>query len=111
VMGLERVRCKTVDGVNKELAAYLLVYNVARLVMLRAAELQEVDISRISFADALAWMKYNPHTRGLCELQINPNRPGRVEPRRIKKRNNSFPSMHKPREILRQEMVRKRVAA
>jgi hypothetical protein len=110
-MGLERVRCKTVDGVNKELAAYLLVYNVARLVMLRAAELQEVDISRISFADALAWMKYNPHTRGLCELQINPNRPGRVEPRRIKKRNNSFPSMHKPREILRQEMVRKRVAA
>lgn len=111
VMGLEQVRCKTVDGVYKELAAYLLVYNVVRLVMLRAAQVQQIDISRVSFSDALAWIKYNPKISDLCDLRINPHRPGRVEPRRIKKRNNSFPTLHKPREQLRQEMVHKRLAA
>jgi hypothetical protein len=111
IMGLERVRCKTIDGVKKELAAYLLVYNVVRLVMLRAAEVQKVDISRVSFADALAWIKYNPKISELCDLRINPYRPGRIEPRRIKKRNSSFATLNKPRKILRQEMVRKRLAA
>jgi hypothetical protein len=109
LMGLEQVRCKTVDGVKKELAAYLLVYNAVRLVMLQAADRQGVDVSRISFADALAWMKYHPHAAGLCPLQINPQRQGRVEPRRIKKRNR-FATMYKSREELRQDMIHRRLA-
>ena len=115
LMGLERVRCKTVDGVKKELAAYLLVYNVVRLVMLTAAQRQGVQVLRVSFADALAWVRFNPHDvrRGRqtpCNLRLNPHRPGRLEPRRIKKRDD-YPRLHKPRAILRQEILRRQVAA
>lgn len=110
LMGLKQVRCKTVDGVLKELAAYLLVYNVVRLIMLKAAELQEVQVLRVSFANTLAWVIYNPSTDGLCRLLINPLRPGRVEPRRIKKKGGTFPALNRPREKLRQEIIRKRVA-
>jgi hypothetical protein len=110
LMGLEQVRCKTVEGVKKELAAYVLVYNAVRMVMLGAAHRQGIDVSRISFADALGWITYHPESAGLCDLKINPQRQGRVEPRRIKKRNSSFPSMHKPREELRQDLIRRRLA-
>ena len=120
LMGLERVRCKTVAGVKKELAAYLLVYNVVRLVMLHAAQRQGVQILRVSFADALAWIRFNPHEAQRqqqtekpplpCDLRINPYRPGRLEPRRIKKRDD-YPKLHKPRAVLRQEIMRRQVAA
>jgi len=131
LMGLKHVRCKTVAGVKKELAAYLLVYNVVRLVMLRAAQRQGVQVLRVSFADALAWVRFNSSglrnahrdddddddrqaTSALCDvcnLLINPHRPDRVEPRRIKKRSNRFRALHQPRGLLRQQMVRKRLAA
>ncbi len=106
-MGLDQVRCKTVEGVKKELLAYLLVYNIVRLVMLNAAERQHVSLERISFADALAWVRHQPESAELINLLINPKRTGRIEPRVIKRRKKSFPYMSKPREKLRKELVRK----
>ena len=53
-MGLDVLKCKTVDGVLKELIVFALIYNLVRLVMGQAARRQHVDIDRISFIDAAA---------------------------------------------------------
>lgn len=110
-MGLNQVRCKTVDGVKKELQAYLLSYNIVRLVMLKAAQRQKVSVSRISFTDALSWLKHHRQTSGLIDLMINPKRERRIEPRVIKRRKPSFPYMSQPRKALRLEIVQKSLAA
>jgi len=54
-MGMETLKCKRVEGVLKELWVYALVYNLVRIIMLKAAHRQQVGIERISFADALRW--------------------------------------------------------
>ena len=57
-MGMDVLHCKSEQGVRKELAVFCLVYNLVRMVMLEAARRQEVPVSRISFADALKWMRH-----------------------------------------------------
>ena len=55
-MRMDVLRCKTVDGVLKELAVYAMVYNLVRLVMIEASRRQGVDVERISFIDAMRWL-------------------------------------------------------
>ena len=55
-MGMNVLKCQSVDGVSKELAAYLLAYNLLRLAMLAAAQRQGCSVWRISFVDALRWL-------------------------------------------------------
>ena len=55
-MRMDVLRCKTVDGVLKELAVYAMVYNLVRLVMIEASRRQGVDVERISFIDAMGWL-------------------------------------------------------
>src|SRR5690625_1797679 len=55
-MGMDILKCKTVDGILKELAIFILVYNLVRLVMLKASQRQKVPLDRISFVDALRWL-------------------------------------------------------
>src|SRR5205823_6390989 len=57
-MGLDVLRCKTETGVRKELAVFCLAYNLVRVVMLEAAERQQVPVARVSFSDALKWMRH-----------------------------------------------------
>jgi IS4 transposase len=59
-MGLEVLKCKTVQGVLKELWIYVLVYNLVCMVMLEAARRQNVAARRISFNDALRWLAHAP---------------------------------------------------
>src|SRR4029077_10553588 len=54
-MNMDILRCQTVEGVQRELAMYAVVYNLIRLVMLEAAHRQEVPVQRISFVDAARW--------------------------------------------------------
>jgi hypothetical protein len=56
-MGLDVLKCKTVDGVLKELIVFALIYNLVRLVMAQAARRQQVLIDRISFIDAVRWLQ------------------------------------------------------
>jgi len=102
------LKCKTVDGVLKELAVFTLVYNLVRVVMLRASQRQKVPLDRISFVDALRWLCA---ARDLADLVVNPSRPGRFEPRVIKRRKDRYPVMTKPREKLRKALLGKRVRA
>ena len=80
-LGMDVLRTKTVDGVQKELAMFALVYNLVRLVMLRAAERQGVPPDRISFVDAWRWLRQARPGDRLRDLLLVPRRPGRHEPR------------------------------
>ena len=57
---MDVLRCKTVEGVGKEMAMSALVYNLVRLVMLEASRRQRV--------------------------RVNPHRPDRVEPQEMRER-------------------------
>jgi hypothetical protein len=106
-MGLDVLKCKTVDGVRKELIVFALVYNLVRLVMLAAAGRQKVDVERISFIDAARWLAAAAMDEPLGQLVVNPHRPNRYEPRVRKRRPKQYPLMTKPRKILRNLLLDK----
>jgi hypothetical protein len=94
---MDVLRCKTVEGVYKELRMLALVYNLVRLVMLRAARQQGVSVERISFIDALRWLTHVRAGQVLCKLIVLPHRPGRFEPRARKRRPKEYDLMKRPR--------------
>ena len=96
-MGLEVLKCKTPDGVRKELAAFTLVYNLLRLLMLEAAARQKTHPQRISFADVLAWVRVANDAAPMPRFIINPKRRGRLEPRACKRRPKPFARLTRPR--------------
>src|SRR5271155_5177089 len=67
-MGMEVLHCKTVDGVLKELYMFAITYNLIRLVMLEASRRQKVPLERISFVDALRWLRDSKPSTPLSDL-------------------------------------------
>jgi hypothetical protein len=110
-MGMEVMHCKTVEGVIKELCMFAIAYNLVRLVMLEASRRQKVPLERISFVDALRWLRDTPAGEILTRLVINPFRPNRLEPRVLKRRMKEYDLMRKPRSKLRKGLKRKKRAA
>jgi hypothetical protein len=108
---MDVLRCKTVAGVHKELRMIALVYNLVRLVMLRSAELQSVPVDRISFIDALRWLTKAGAGPTLDHLALVPRRPGRVEPRVLKRRLKEYTLMQRPRAALQQALLNQTHAA
>jgi hypothetical protein len=105
------LRCRTVDGVRKELMVYGIVYNLVRSVMGEAARRQRVAPDRISFIDALRWLLEARPGERMPKLVVNPSRPGRFEPRVRKRRPKPYPLMRKPRRELRKDLADKDIAA
>ena len=110
-MKMDVLRCKTEQGVRKELTIFSLVYNLVRVVMLEAAHRQDVPVSRISFADAYKWMRHARRDDVLPPLIVNPYRPDRIEPRCKKRRPKQYDLMNKPRAVLRKLLKNKRKKA
>lgn len=110
-MGMEVLHCQSVDGVLKELYIFAIAYNLIRLVMLEASRRQRVPLDRISFIDALRWLRDAKADTPLTNLVVNPARPNRLEPRVIKRRMKEYPLMKKPRAKLRKALSRKKSAA
>lgn len=110
-MGMEVLHCTTVDGVLKEMYMFALAYNLVRLVMLEAARRQQVPLDRISFVDALRWLRDATPDTALTALIVNPSRPNRLEPRVIKRRMKEYTLMTKPRATLRKALRRKKCRA
>lgn len=101
-MRMNVLKCQSVDGVLKELAVYLLVYNLVRLAMLRQAQRQGVSVSRVSFVDALRWLCCRMlGLSGVDALLTNPHRPGRREPRVVRRRPKEYNLMKRPRAELK----------
>ncbi len=103
-MGMEVLHCKTVEGVQKELWMFLLIYNLVRAVMMAAALRQKVAVDRISFASALHWMRCAPDGQTLPRLAIVPHRPNRMEPRVKKRRPKEYDLMVRPRKTMTDEL-------
>lgn len=109
-LGMERFSCKTPDMVEKELWVYLLAYNLIRLLMAEAAHQAQVLPRQLSFKHTLQiWVAWSAR-QFLCEApedmaglfmliaQIRVgNRPGRIEPRMIKRRPNRYTFLGAPR--------------
>lgn len=102
---MDVLRTKTVAGIHKELAMFALVYNLVRLVMLAAAQRQKVPVERISFIDALRWLRHAKAGGKLRDLEVLPYRPGRHEPRVRKRRPKEYDLMNRPRDELRQALM------
>jgi Transposase DDE domain len=108
---MDVLKCKTLEGVLKELTVYAVVYNLVRLVMCEAASRQGVSVERVSFVDALRWLEHARPGDDLPDLVVNPDRPGRFEPRVRKRRPKQYPLMTKPRSVLRERLLQQEVAA
>src|SRR5262249_32382364 len=110
-MKMDVLRSKTVAGVEKELVVFALVYNLVRRVMVEAARRQGVEVERISFVDALRWLQEARPGDALPALVVNPDRPGRDQPRVRKRRPKQYPLMKRPRAQLGKAGERKGLAA
>ena len=120
-LNLGHVRCKSPEMVRREVWT-ILAYNLIRTTGASAALMHGKQPRQISFTATCqfllaAWMpaslglidapSFNDHRLMMllriaeCEVA---NRPGRLEPRVIKRRLQSYPWMQKPRNVLRREL-------
>jgi hypothetical protein len=98
-MKMNVLKCQSVQGVMKELAAYLLVYNLVRLALIHAAQRQKQSVWRISFIDALRQLSVRMMgLKGVDRLIQTPLRPGRHQPRVIRRRMKEYDLMNRPRD-------------
>ena len=114
-LGMETLSCRTPDMAIKEIWVYLLAYNLIRLLMAQAALSVGCLPRQLSFKHVLqlydAWQRHRFDDTtddpwqvlfALIGQQRVANRPGRVEPRAVKRRPKPFPLMTKPRAVLRE---------
>ena len=117
---LDHLRCKTPAMVRCELWVTLLGYNLIRGLIATAAALHGRQPRQLGFTQACtdvlsSWMLL---ATGVCRdsgklwhatlariaANVVANRPGRVEPRVIKRRRDHYPLMHSSRKVLRKKM-------
>ena len=116
---METLSCKTPEMAEKEMWVYLLAYNLIRLLMAQSARLADVLPRQLSFKHTLQlWLAWSQKAQvvgvqadeGILFMLIAQkrigNRPGRVEPRAIKRRPKSFQLLMEKRALLR-ERIRK----
>jgi hypothetical protein len=103
-LGMDELHCKSGPGVLKEVAAFAVVHNLVRLVVPEASRRQGRPVGRISFIGALRWITCSPPDASLPDLVVNPERSGRVEPRRRKHRAKDHAYMIRPRAELKKHL-------
>jgi len=119
-LSLDHLRCKTPEMILRELWVTLLAYNMIRKVIVTAASLHEKQPRRLSFTLTCqtilsAWMLMATNSCRdtkiiYAEILANiargeiPKRPGRIEPRVIKRARERYPLMKRPRNQLRAEL-------
>lgn len=114
VMGMDILSCKTPEMIEKEIWTYVLTYNLIRQLICQAAERRDLEPRRISFTAAIdafdlylpfildtgrpefARRMYNAMIDDISR-QIIPHRPGRSEPKAVKRRPKAYPRLTKPR--------------
>ena len=120
IMQIEPLQCKSPEMIRKEIAVYLLAYNLIRLLILQAGIYFHVLPYRISFREALGtfwkfasrlaqstgetlliWVKNV--LKIIVDKRIG-NRQGRSEPRVLKRRCAQYPYMNEPRDVVKQKM-------
>jgi hypothetical protein len=118
---MDILSCKTPEMVRKEVWAHLLAYNLVRQAMAQAARVSRLRPRQLSFAgavqtlNALRWalLLGDPERQAdlvravllaLSSHRVG-NRPGRCEPRKVKRRPKGYPRLMKPRAQARAEQL------
>lgn len=117
-LGLDRLVCKTPAMNEKQWCVGLLAYNLVRWLMLRSAKLADVLPRQLSFKHSLQlWLAWSQRGLPPDETQIEclliliaprrvGQRPGRIEPRAVKRRPKPLPLLTQPRAIAREKIRR-----
>jgi len=100
---MNALKSQTRDGVIKELIMYLIAWNLVRMTMARFARRAGVSVWRVSFIDTVRWLCALLQAPPPAELKllINPHRPGRWEPRKLKRRLKRYDLLNEPRSQLK----------
>lgn len=113
-MGMEQLRCTSPAMAGKELLAFLVAYNLIRCLMAEAVAHAGAEMERVSFkgtvdavrnyaAEIRAARSRKKHAALWRELIKTiaadrvPHRPGRTEPRALKRRPKPYARLTKPR--------------
>ena len=113
-MKMEQLRCQSPAMARKELLVYLLAYNLIRCLMAEAVAQAGVEMERVSFRGSVdALRNYTAEIRAarsqrkrerlwedlvaVLAADLVPKRPGRTEPRAVKRRPKPYPLLNKPR--------------
>jgi len=121
-MGMDILRCKTPFMVHKEIWTCLLAYNLIRRTMLQSAQQAGQTPRQLSFSTAMqvtaaSWqvivLSSDSLAARLVEIELENltqhlvgNRPGRVEPRAVKRRPKPHDLLTKPRNQARAELLK-----
>jgi len=115
-MGMNILSCKTPDMAIKEIWVYLLAYNLIRLMMVQSALLVDITPRCMSFKHCLQlWLmcvqKFDILDQEQLEVLLRlmsqqrvGKRPGRIEPRAVKRRPKAFPLLTVPRAAARERV-------
>ena len=117
-LNLDHLRCQTPDMVRKEFWTTLLAYNLIRRIICVAAMEhgklpRQISFTRTCTTILTAWSTlslglYKSKALKLLLKQIaslkTPHRPGRIEPRVLKRRRHRYPLMREPRQNFKKRM-------
>ena len=119
-LNVDHVRCKSPEMVLRELWVTFLAYNLIRKVIATSAAVHGKSPRKLGFTLACqtilsSWMLVSTGScrdvaalwsSTLSRIAANEvaNRPGRIEPRVLKRRRHRYPLLQRPREELREEL-------
>lgn len=114
-MGMDILRCQSPDMVRKEIIMHLIAYNCIRRLMIESVKGSKISVRRVSFKGCVqALRQWEPHLNqtkisahecyrllallydSIAKYTI-PQRPGRSEPRAVKRRPKPFQLLTAPR--------------
>ena len=123
-LGMDILRCKTPEMVRKEMWTCLLAYNLIRRTLLQSARQSGLLPRQLSFTAAMqsiaaCWQVIVLTNDSVAESLIEAaqanlsdhivgHRPGRVEPRAVKRRPKPHDLLTKPRDQARAELLKER---
>jgi hypothetical protein len=113
-LGMASLRSRTPAMAHKEMLVFLIAHNLIRWLLASAAQQEDADLERLSFTGALDGLREWSQAMARCAHQPHrcqelwrallraiaadavPERPGRSEPRAVKKRSK-YPHLNKRR--------------
>jgi hypothetical protein len=115
LLNMDVLRCKTPAMIERELLMHLVAYNLVRTLMQTSAVSHGAELGRLSFKGTLDTVRHfanaahaaegKPRTIQALTAELlmavakdsNPFRPGRNEPRAVKRRKKNYRLLTKPR--------------
>ena len=122
-MRLEAVRSRSPEMAQQELYLRLIAHNLVRCTMAQAATEHHVPLGRISFKGSVDAIRQFSHAMAQARSKkkreqlwaellrtlaadVVPERPGRREPRAVKRKKNRYPRLVGPRRKFRDHLKR-----